>query len=182
MVARLTSLVSPQAGLAISEIMWATDGGQEDEDRQWIEISNMTGCGIKFPKEKTQFMLYEAGEALPDMSDAANNIQDRVSTLYKGANHWSIAGKGQSGRTDPGRLRKILKEGDANVDVDIEVVPTDRYWFPCSVRWRLMALYADGTMAGSWSMSIPPSPKPRGWAQGLSGRLPQEQHRLPRSQ
>ena len=42
----------------------------------------------------------EASETVPDMTDATLNIQDRVSTLYRGTNHWSIAGKGQSGRTD----------------------------------------------------------------------------------
>ena len=99
-------LVSPNAGLVISEIMWGTDGG--DAKRQWVEIANTSGGEIKTAEEKadtdayeaTAFILYEASETVPDMTDATLNIQDRVSTLYRGTNHWSIAGKGQSGRTD----------------------------------------------------------------------------------
>ena len=156
-------LVSPQAGLAISEVMWATDGGSRD--RQWVEISNMTDADIKFAKEKSALMLYEAGEALPDMSDAANNIQDRVSTLYKGANYWSIAGKGQSGRIDP-IVKEEVTDGDADVDVDIEVVDTSDL---VSMQRAMAAdgTYADGTMAGSWSMSVPPAQNLADGAQGL---------------
>ena len=89
------------------------------------------------------------------MSVAANNIQDRVSTLYKGANHWSIAGKGQSGRT----VGKIIEEKeveDIAVAIDIEIVATDRL---ISMQRAMEAdgTYADGTMAGSWSASMPPS-------------------------
>ena len=99
-------LVSPNAGLVISEIMWGTDGG--DAKRQWIEIANTSGGEIKTAEEKadtdayeaTAFILYQSSETVPDMTDATLNIQDRMSTLYRGANYWSIAGKGQSGRTD----------------------------------------------------------------------------------
>ncbi len=155
-------LVSPQAGLAISEIMWATDGGSRD--RQWIEISNMTSSDIKFAKEKSALMLYEAGEALPDMSVAANNIQDRVSTLYQGANYWSIAGKGQSGRIDP-IIREEIGDG-TDADVDIEVVDTSDL---VSMQRAMAAdgTYADGTMSGSWSMSVPPARNLADGAQGL---------------
>ena len=157
-------LVSPSAGLVISEIMWGTDGGSRD--RQWIEIANTSGGEIKTAEEKadtaaheaTAFILYEANEVLPDPSVAANNIQDRVSTLYKGTNHWSIAGKGQSGRTD----EKIVEEkkaggGDTeNIAIDIEIVDTDRL---ISMERAMAAdgTYADGTMASSWAQSLPPS-------------------------
>ena len=154
-------LVSPSAGLVISEVMWATDGGSRD--RQWIEISNTTSADIKFGDKTHKLMLYEAGEALPDMSVAANNIQDRVSTLYQGANYWSIAGKGQSGRIDP-----IIKEevGDDDVDIDIEVVDTAKL---VSMQRAMAAdgTYADGTMGGSWSMSVPPAQNLADGAQGL---------------
>ena len=156
-------LVSPQAGLVISEVMWATDGGSRD--RQWIEISNMTSSDIKFAKEKSALMLYEAGEALPDMSVAANNIQDRVSTLYQGANYWSIAGKGQSGRIDP-IITKEVKTGETDIDIDIEVVDTAKL---VSMQRAMAAdgTYADGTMASTWSMSVPPARNLVDGAQGL---------------
>ncbi len=146
-------LVSPDAGLVISEIMWGTDGGSRD--RQWVEIANTSGAEIKFGDGTHKLMLYEANEALPDMTVAANNIQDRVSTLYRGANHWSIAGKGQSGRTDE-IIREEVKTGNTDIDIDIEVVPTDLL---ISMQRAVTAAgdYADGTMASSWSSSIPPS-------------------------
>ena len=146
-------LVSPDAGLVITEIMWATDGGSRD--RQWIEIMNASGAEIVLGDGTHKLMFYEANEVLPDMTDAANKIVDRVSTLYKGTNHWSIAGKGQSGRTDE-VVARALGGADNDVDIDIEVVPTDRL---ISME-RAMAAdgsYGDGTMAGSWAASMPPS-------------------------
>ena len=158
-------LVSPNAGLAISEVMWATDGGSRD--RQWIEISNMTSADIKFGDKTHKLMLYDAGEALPDMSVAANKIVDRVSTLYKGANHWSIAGKGQSGRINPVITKEVTGPAPtADVDVDIEVVDTAAL---ISMQRAMAAdgTYADGTMDTTWSMSIPPAQNLVDGAQGL---------------
>ena len=149
-------LVSPNAGLVISEIMWGTDGG--DAKRQWIEIANTSGGEIKTAEEKadtdayeaTAFILYQSSETVPDMTDATLNIQDRMSTLYRGANYWSIAGKGQSGRTD-----EIIERTIAT-DIDIEVVATSRL---ISMQRAVDAAgaYADGTMASSWSQSTAPS-------------------------
>ena len=147
-------LVSPDAGLAISEVMWATDGGSRD--RQWIEIANMTSADIKFGDKTHKLMLYESSETLPDMSVAANKIVDRVSTLHLGTNYWSIEGKGQSGRIDPIVKEEIKGDGDKDVDVDIEVVDTAKL---VSMQRAMAAdgTYADGTMSGSWSMSVPPA-------------------------
>ena len=165
MVARLTS-IAPATGLVISEIMWGTDGG--DAKRQWIEIANTSGGEIKTAEEKadtdayeaTAFILYEASETVPDMTDATLNIQDRMSTLYRGTNHWSIAGKGQSGRTD-----EIIERTTAE-DIDIEVVATSRL---ISMQRAVDAAgaYADGTMASSWSQSMAPSQNFADTAKGL---------------
>ena len=159
-------LVSPSAGLVISEIMWATDAG--NADRQWIEIHNTSGAEIKLGDKTTVFTYYEAGEVLPDMSVAGNNIQDRVSTLYKGTNHWSIAGKGQPGRT-VGKIVEERKAGSGegeNIAIDIEIVPTDRL---ISMERAMAAdgTYADGTMASSWSQSMPPAQNFQDKAAGL---------------
>ena len=145
-------LIAPATGLAISEVMWATDGGSPD--RQWIEIANTSGAEIKLGDKTHKLMLYGASETLPDMTDATLNIQDRVSTLYRGANHWSIAGKGQSGRTDEIVERKAGT--GATEDIDIEVVATARL---ISMQRAVDAAgaYADGTMASSWSQSTAPS-------------------------
>ena len=143
-------LIAPDAGVMISEIMWATDGGETN--RQWIEIHNMGSTQITTSGYK--LMLYTANEALPNMTDATLKIKDRVSTLYKGTNHWSIAGKGQSGQT-AGVIERSIGEGE-DVDIDIEVVQTSRL---VSME-RVMdtaGMYADGTMDTSWAASVPPS-------------------------
>ena len=155
-------LVGTPAGVYISEIMWATDAGSRD--RQWIEIHNMSGAEIKIPKEKYSLMLYEANEVLP----AVSTVVDRVSTLYKGTNIWSIAGKGQNGRT-VGKIVEERKAGsgdDENIAIDIEIVPTDRL---ISME-RAMATdgtYADGTMASSWAQSMLPAQNFKDAAGGL---------------
>ena len=146
-------LISPDAGLVITEIMWATDGGSRD--RQWIEIMNASGAEVVLGDGTHKLMLYEAGEVLPDMTDAANKIVDRVSTLYKGTNHWSIIDKGQSGRTDE-VIARARGGGENDVDIDIEIVDTDKL---VSMERAMNAdgTYADGTMSGSWGASMPPS-------------------------
>ena len=53
-------LIAPAAGLAISEVMWGTDGGSPD--RQWIEIANTSGAEIKIGDKTHKLMLYEASE------------------------------------------------------------------------------------------------------------------------
>ena len=145
-------IVSPNAGLVISEIMWATDAG--DAKRQWIEIANTTAADIKFGDKTHKIKYYEANEVLPDVS----TVVDRVSTLYKGTNIWSIAGKGQPGRTE-GKIveeRKAGSDATANIAIDIEIVPTDRL---ISMERAMAAdgTYADGTMEGSWAQSMLPA-------------------------
>ncbi len=142
-------LIAPDAGVMISEIMWATDGG--NNKRQWIEIHNTGSTQLKTKDYK--LMLYTANEAFKDMSVAANNIQDRVSTLYKGTNHWSIAGKGKSGQT-ASIIERSIGDGD-DVDIDIEVVQTSG--LVSMERVMAAGAYLDGTMDTSWAASIPPS-------------------------
>ena len=145
-------LIAPATGLAISEVMWGTDGG--DPKRQWIEIANTSGAEITIGDKTHKLMLYGASETVPDMTDATLNIQDRVSTLYRGANHWSIAGKGQSGRTE--EIIERTTGAAPNIDIDIEIVATARL---ISMQRAVDAAgaYADGTMASSWSQSTAPS-------------------------
>ena len=154
-------LIAPAAGLAISEVMWGTDGGSPD--RQWIEIANTSGAEIKLGDKTHKLMLYGASETVPDMTDATLNIQDRVSTLYRGANHWRIAGKGQSGRTDE-IIGNFL--ADRCRGYRIEIVATDRL---ISMQRAVDAAgaYADGTMASSWSQSVAPSQNFTDAARGL---------------
>ena len=155
-------IVSPNAGLVITEIMWATDAGSPD--RQWIEIANTTAGDIKFGDKTHKIVRYEGNEVLPDVS----TVVDRVSTLYKGTNIWSIAGKGQPGRTE-GKIveQKTAGEGATkNIAIDIEIVPTDRL---ISMERRMLAdgTYADGTMKDSWAQSMLPAQNFKDEAGGL---------------
>ncbi len=142
-------LIAPDAGVVISEIMWATDGGETN--RQWIEIHNTGSTQLKTKDYK--LMLYTANEALPLITDATKKIVDRVSTLYKGTNHWSIAGKGKSGQT-AGVIERSIGDGD-DVDIDIEVVQTSG--LVSMERVMAAGAYLDGTMDTSWAASMPPS-------------------------
>ena len=64
--------------LVISEIMWGSDASLDPDDAnsQYIELRNTSGAEIKAAKETYSLVFYGAGVALPDMSVAANNVQD----------------------------------------------------------------------------------------------------------
>ncbi|MCG9133671.1 hypothetical protein J5I95_18515 [Candidatus Poribacteria bacterium] len=134
-------LVAPDAGVVISEIMWGSDASLDNSyESQWIEIQNTSGKELKTGDKTYKLVFYGAGETLPDMTDTDENIQDRVSTI--GASGlWSIAGKGQSGRTGVGEAP----------DDDVAVTPTQAL-----ISMQRMAADADGTMASSWEASSPP--------------------------
>ena len=140
-------LVSPNAGLVISEIMWGSDTSLDaNSNSQWIEIMNTTAADIKTGDKTHKFIFYGPNETPPDMSVAANNIQDRVGTVGAGG-YWSIAGKGQSGRTGVGEM---------NDPELVAVIPTQAL---ISMQRVIDATTgaADGTMASSWAASVPPA-------------------------
>ena len=144
--------------VVISEIMWATDAG--DQNRQWIEIMNTGSADAKTKDYKLVF--YAANEVVPvttvavaatattdavPIGSVPAGVADRVGTLYAGA-YWSIAGRGQSGRTSD-----IVKVGEA----DIEVVSTSSLVSMQRGAADATGEYPAGTMASSWSGSTPPS-------------------------
>ena len=150
-------LISADA-VVISEIMWATDAG--DQNRQWIEITNTGSADAKTKDYKLVF--YAANEAVPVITVAVEatattpavpigsvpaGVADRVGTLTAGA-YWSIAGKGQSGRTSD-----IVKVGDA----DIEIVSTSSLVSMQRGAADADGEYPNGMAPGSWSGSTPPS-------------------------
>ena len=135
--------------VAISEIMWATDGGSVN--RQWIEIMNMSTDPLTTKDYKLVF--YSASEPVPPMTadgKLPTGVADRVGNIYKGA-YWSVVGKGQTGRTDGIIERKI-----ADAEIDIEVVGTTPL---ISMQRKMMAdgTYANGAMESSWTASTPPA-------------------------
>ena len=140
-------LVSPSAGLVISEIMWGSDASlATNSNSQWIEIKNTTAADIKTGDATDKLIFYGSNEALPDMSVAANNIQDRVSTGHTTISYWSIIDKGQSGRTGTGEAAADL----AAVIPTLAIISMQR-----AIDATTGA--ADGTMASSWAQSTPPA-------------------------
>ena len=138
-------LVSPDAGVVISEVMWGSDASDDDSFKsQWIEIRNTSGKELKTGADKWDLIFYGANETLPDMSVAANNVQDRIGTIGAGG-YWSLAGKGQSGRSGV----------DESAGDLAAVVPTQ----PLISMQRVIDatdVAADGTAASSWVQSSPP--------------------------
>ena len=104
------------------------------------------------------------GQTLPDASVAANNVQDRVGTVGA-SGYWSVADKGQSGRTGigeaPGELTPVTPT-QALISMQRVIDATD--------------VAADGTMASSWAASAPPGlnfdPNIEGVRIGSPGRAP----------
>ena len=161
-------LVAPAAGLVISEIMWGSDASIADSfNSQYVEIRNTSGAEIKMGDGTHKLIFYPAGSTLPDMSVAANNIQDRVGTV--GAHgRWVPVNKGQSGRTGV---------GEAPGDV-VAITPTEALVSMQRTADATSAtgLAADGTDPMSWGASSPPGlnfdPNKEGVRIGSPGRAP----------
>ena len=154
-------VVSPMS-LTISEIMWGTDASIEDDNTksQWIELHN-SGAGANTldddaataADEATRLIFYGYGEAPAATLNADGTttlpagVKDRVGTIDAKGAVWSLAGKGQSGRTGAGEEALQLAA----------VVPTQ----PLISMYRMMDATgnqaADGTMASSWMASSPPA-------------------------
>ena len=157
-------IVGPNS-LIISEVMWGSDASNKASvNSQYIEIRNTSGAEIKAAKETYKLVFYTAGATLPDASVAANNVQDRVGTVGA-SGYWSVAGKGQSGRTGideaPGDL--------AAVTPTQELISMQRVIDATGVA-------ADGTAPASWAASTPPGlnfdPTIEGVRIGSPGRAP----------
>ena len=134
------ALVAPAgAGLYISEIMWGSDASlNPNNNSQWIEISNSGAASILTGDGTHKLVFYGLNET------PASGAVDTVGTVGTGG-FWSIAGKGQSGRTGT---------GEQAADV-VAVVPTLEL---ISMQRKMMAdgTPADGTLEGSWVQSKGP--------------------------
>ena len=154
-------VVSPMS-LTISEIMWGSDASIEADNSksQWIELRN-SGAGANTldddaataADEATRLIFYGYGQAPAATLNADGTttlpagVKDRVGTIDAKGAVWSLAGKGQSGRTGAGEEALQLAA----------VVPTQ----PLISMYRMMDATgnqaADGTMASSWMASSPPA-------------------------
>ena len=136
-------LIGP-AGLVISEIMWGSDASlPESFESQWIEIMN-PGAQVKTKDVKLVFYGPGASDRAALAALDAAKVADTVGTVGA-SGYWSVAGKGQSGRTGV---------GEAPGDI-VAVTPTQ----PLISMQRVIGatgMAADGTMASSWAASTPP--------------------------
>ncbi len=151
-------LVGP-AGLVISEIMWGSDASLKvNSNSQWIEIQNTSGAPVVTHKDNHKFVFYGPNETVPPKTAAVAatattkavpaalpaGVADRVGTVGAGG-YWSIAGKGQNGRTG---------QDEAAGDLTA-LIPTQSL---ISMQRSIDATTgaADGTLASSWVASSPP--------------------------
>ena len=162
-------VVSPMS-LTISEIMWGSDASIEADNSksQWIELHN-SGAGANTldddaataADEATRLIFYGYDQA-PDATVNADGtmtlpagVKDRVGTIDANGGVWSIAGKGQSGRTGTGEAVLEL----AAVAPTQPLISMHRIMVPSTAVGAAAGamMPGDGTMASSWMASSPPA-------------------------
>ena len=156
---------SPHA-LVITEIMWGSDASLDAPSKnQWIELYN-AGAEYKTKEddastagnEAVTLVFYGPGDTPPALSATGAlpaGVTDRVGTIDANGAYWSIAGKGQSGRTGQGEdadnLATVVPT-QAVASMNRVMVPSTAPNAPAGAM-----MVADGTMASSWVQSTPPN-------------------------
>ena len=142
-------VVSPHA-LVITEVMWGTDTSLgTPSHNQWIELYNAGGA-YKTTADTTYLVFYRANEIPKPLNPGGTlpyGVTDRIGTVDAQSNYWSIAGKGQSGRTGQGET----------VAAAVAVVPRQDVISMYRVADATSGKYTDGTKESSWRQSEPPS-------------------------
>ena len=148
----------------ISEVMWGTDASQEPvSNSNWIEIRRV-GDKIDVGAQDWALWFYEAHETPPTAYPANSSYEgaigqpgeiiDIIGTKASDTGlSWSIAGKGQNGRSNIDIARRGAGTDPSNV-----LSPTT----PLISMYRMMDATdatkpADGTMADSWMQTEGPS-------------------------
>ena len=158
--------VAGPKSLVITEIMWGSDASLKDADAsapsnsQWIEIKNTSGAEIKAAADAYKLIFYAPNEVPPAKTAAVAatattlavpaalpaGVTDRVGTITDAGAYWSIAGKGQSGRTGQG-------EGAAALTAVVQTQAIISMYRVADATDKLM----DGNTAAAWTQSTPPS-------------------------
>ena len=134
----------------ISEVMWGSDAGLADpRESQWIEIAT-SGPARDIGDSRLALHFYAAHETAPtayvrEETGALGRVIDRIGTKAADTGlHWSIAGKGQSGRTsvDPGTVTQLpIAERDQLISM---------------YRVMVVGVPGNGTMADTWMQATGP--------------------------
>ena len=143
----------------ISEVMWGTDASQEPvNNSNWIEIRNGTSAAIGigeniwalwfYEAHETPATAYPANSAYEGPTGQAGVIIDMIGTKDAKGLTWSIAGKGQNGRS--------------NIDIARELQHVLTPTTPLISMYRMMdatdaTTPADGQMAASWVATLTPA-------------------------
>ena len=158
--------VTGPKSLVITEIMWGSDASLKDADAsapsnsQWIELKNTSGAEIKAAADAYKLVFYAPNEVPPAKTAAVAatatalavpaalpaGVTDRVGTITDAGAYWSIAGKGQSGRTGEG-------EGAAALTAVVQTQAIISMYRVADATDKLM----DGNTAAAWTQSTPPS-------------------------
>ena len=140
--------------------MWGSDASLKvNSQSQWIEIKNTTAANIATGDKTHKLIFYGPNETVPAKTAAVAatatavavpealpaGVVDRVGTVGAGG-YWSLAGKGQSGRTGLGE-----EAGDLTA-----LIPTQAL-ISMQRSIDVAGVAADGTMASSWAQSTLPA-------------------------
>ena len=151
----------------ISEVMWGTDASQSPvRNSNWIEIRNGTSGVIEIGDKIWALWFYEAHETPPTayLADSyyegptgqAGTIIDVIGTKASDTGlSWSIAGKGQSGRTniDIARAEEhVLTPTTPLISMYRKMVPDTS---ATAVAGAMVP--GDGTQKENWMKTEPPS-------------------------
>ena len=151
-------VMSPHA-LVISEVMWGSDGSLNVPSKsQWIELYNAGAAYTTVQEDATTsafesvtLVFYGPSEIafLPTLN--ANGIlfagvTDRIGTIDATGTYWSLAGKGQRGRTG-------ADEKAAGLTADVPTQPIKSMYRVRDTSGKV----ADGRLASSWRQSTPPN-------------------------
>ena len=158
--------VTGPKSLVITEIMWGSDASLVDAEvsvpsnSQWIELKNTSGAEIKAAADAYKLVFYAPNETPPAKTAAVAatatalavpaalpaGVTDRVGTITDAGAYWSIAGKGQSGRTGQG-------EAAAQLTAVVQTQAIISMYRVADATDKLM----DGNTAAAWAQSTPPS-------------------------
>ena len=139
----IVDVVAPEK-VIISEIMWGSDASlSPSSNSQWIELKNKSGKSLLTGDGNYKLVFYIAGVTPPAKGadgSLPSGVTDRVGTITDEGVYWSIAGKGQSGRTESG------DGADPTVPIISMYRVADAAGKP-----------RNGQMASSWMQSTPPA-------------------------